>query len=190
MYNLKELTMVALEQKPATQTLYWATVPGPIGACIVMATEDGVCWTGTPGTAADIGLAWVKRKLSIDRVVEGEKTGPLEQAVDELTRYLAGERLQFTCALDLHGTAFQVNVWQELLRIPYGETRSYLEIATAIGRPAAVRAVGAANGSNPIAIIVPCHRVIGSNGSLTGYGGGLPAKEWLLALEKAASNQL
>ena len=182
--------MVALEQKPATQTLYWATVPGPIGACIVMATEDGVCWTGTPGTAADIGLAWVKRKLSIDRVVEGEKTGPLEQAVDELTRYLAGERLQFTCPLDLHGTAFQVNVWQELLRIPYGETRSYLEIAKAIGRPAAVRAVGAANGSNPIAIIVPCHRVIGSNGSLTGYGGGLPAKEWLLALEKGAGNQL
>ena len=124
--------MVVLEQKPATQTLYWASVSGPIGACIMMATEDGVCWTGTPGTAADIGLAWVKRKLSIDRVVEGQKTGPLEQAVDELTRYLAVERLQFTCPLDLHGTAFQVAVWKELLRIPYGETRSYLEIARAI----------------------------------------------------------
>jgi methylated-DNA-[protein]-cysteine S-methyltransferase len=90
----------------------------------------------------------------------------------------------------LHGTAFQVAVWKELLRIPYGETRSYLDIAQAIGRPAAVRAVGAANGANPIAIIVPCHRVIGSNGSLTGYGGGLPAKEWLLALEKDAGHQL
>ncbi|HJT59839.1 MAG TPA: methylated-DNA--[protein]-cysteine S-methyltransferase, partial [Ktedonobacteraceae bacterium] len=109
--------------------------------------------------------------------------------VDELARYMAGERLQFTCPLDMRGTAFQVAVWQELLHIPYGETRSYLDIAQAIGRPAAVRAVGAANGANPIAIIVPCHRVIGSNGSLTGYGGGLPAKEWLLALEKGVGAQ-
>jgi methylated-DNA-[protein]-cysteine S-methyltransferase len=182
--------MVAIGQKPATQTLYWASVPGPIGPCILMATEGGVCWAGTPGTDAEIGFAWVKRKLQIDRVVTGEKIGPLEKAVDELTRYLAGERVQFTCPLDLHGTAFQIAVWNELLRIPYGETRSYLEVAQAIGRPAAVRAVGAANGSNPIAIIVPCHRVIGSNGSLTGYGGGLRAKEWLLALEKDTGAQL
>jgi O-6-methylguanine DNA methyltransferase len=190
MYDIKEFTMVAIEQKPATQTLYWASVPGPIGSCILMATEGGICWAGTPGTTADIGFAWVRRKLQIERVVTGEKSGPLEKAVDELTRYLAGERIQFTCSLDLHGTSFQIAVWKELLRIPYGETRSYLEIAQAIGRPAAVRAVGAANGSNPIAIIVPCHRVIGSNGSLTGYGGGLPAKEWLLALEKDAGAQL
>jgi O-6-methylguanine DNA methyltransferase len=190
MYNVKELKMVALEQRPATQILYWATVPGPIGPCVVMATENGVCWTGTPGTTPDMGFAWVRRKLPIERMVEGEKIGPLEKAVDELTHYLAGERVQFNCPLDLHGTAFQVAVWKELLRIPYGETRSYLDIAQAIGRPAAVRAVGAANGANPIAIIVPCHRVIGSNGSLTGYGGGLPAKEWLLALEKDAGHQL
>src|SRR5437016_2281890 len=111
-------------------------------------------------------------------------------AMDELRRYLAGERVQFTCPLDLHGTAFQVEVWEELYRIPYGKTYTYAEIAQAIGRPAAVRAVGAANGANPVAIIVPCHRVIGSDGSLTGYGGGLPAKEWLLALEKDAGHQL
>ncbi len=91
--------------------------------------------------------------------------------------------MQFTCPLDLHGTPFQVAVWQALVRIPYGETRSYAEIAQAIDRPRAVRAVGAANGANPVAIIVPCHRVIGSNGTLTGYGGGLPAKRWLLSLE-------
>lgn len=78
---------------------------------------------------------------------------------------------------------FQVSVWQALFRIPYGETRSYAEIASAIGRPRAVRAVGAANGANPVAIIVPCHRVIGSDGTLTGYGGGLPTKRWLLSLE-------
>jgi O-6-methylguanine DNA methyltransferase len=85
----------------------------------------------------------------------------------------------------MHGTPFQLQVWQELRRIPYGETRTYGEIARAIGHPGAARAVGAANGANPIAIIVPCHRVIGSDGALTGYGGGLPTKAWLLSLEGA-----
>ncbi len=107
----------------------------------------------------------------------------MQQAADELRRYFAGERVQFSCPLDLHGTPFQLMVWRELQQIPYGETRSYGEIAQAIGRPTASRAVGAANGANPVAIIVPCHRVIGSKGSLTGYGGGLPTKAWLLSLE-------
>lgn len=177
--------MVAIAQRPLTQTLYWSSVPSPMGGCVVMATEHGVCWTGTPGTTVDEGFAWVRRRLQVEPAVEGKTIAPLEQAVDELRRYLAGERVQFSCPLDLHGTPFQVMVWNELLRIPYGQTRSYLEIAQAIGRPKAVRAVGAANGSNPVAIIVPCHRVIGSNGTLTGYGGGLPTKEWLLSLEKA-----
>src|SRR5258708_21492328 len=110
-------------------------------------------------------------------MVEGKKVGPMEKAVDELTRYLAGERVQFNCPLDLHGTAFQVAVWQELLRIPYGETRSYLDITQAIGRPAAIRAGGSANGSNPIAISVPCHRIIASNDSLTCYSTAPPATE-------------
>ena len=116
-----------------------------------------------------LGLNWVKRHMAFESVIEGEEVAPLQQAMDELRRYFAGERLQFSCPLDLHGTPFQIAVWEELFRIPYGETRSYSDIAKAIGRPAAVRAVGAANGANPVAIIVPCHRVIGSNGSLTGY---------------------
>lgn len=149
-----------------------------------MATEKGVCWTGTPGTTQDWGLGWVKRHMPIESFIQGEEVAPLQHAMDELRRYFAGEHLQFSCPLDLHGTPFQIAVWEELFRIPYGETRSYADIARAIGRPAAVRAVGAANGANPIAIIVPCHRVIGSNGSLTGYGGGLPTKEWLLAMER------
>jgi methylated-DNA-[protein]-cysteine S-methyltransferase len=107
----------------------------------------------------------------------------LQQASDELSRYLAGERVSFTCPFDMHGTPFQIAVWQALLAIPYGETRSYGEIARVIGRPAASRAVGAANGANPIAIFVPCHRVIGGNKTLIGYGGGLEAKAWLLRLE-------
>ncbi|MBV9227908.1 MAG: methylated-DNA--[protein]-cysteine S-methyltransferase, partial [Chloroflexi bacterium] len=129
-----------------------------------MATEAGVCWTGTPGTPVDEGLFRTNHWLQVDRVVRDETVTPLRQAVDELQRYFAGERIQFSCSLDLRGTPFQVKVWQELSRIPYGQTRSYGEIAYAIGQPTASRAVGAANGANPIAIIVPCHRVIGSNG--------------------------
>lgn len=176
--------MLAVRQK--AQILYWSSVPSPLGACIIMATEAGVCWTGTPGTAIDEGLFRTKRWLQIERVVEGEVVAPLQQAADEMRRYLAGERVQFSCELDLHGTPFQISVWQELSRIPYGETRSYGEIAHAIGRPSASRAVGAANGANPVAIVVPCHRVIGSDGLLTGYGGGLPTKAWLLSLEGIA----
>jgi len=168
---------------PKTTELFWSSVSSPQGLIVVMATEQGVCWTGTPGTPVDEGFAWLRRKMQIEQVIEGETIAPLQQAMDELRRYVRGERVQFSCPLDLHGTAFQVEVWEELFRIPYGETRTYAEIARAIGRPAAVRAVGAANGANPVAIIVPCHRVIGSDGTLTGYGGGLPTKAWLLSLE-------
>ncbi|WFC15066.1 methylated-DNA--[protein]-cysteine S-methyltransferase [Aeromonas salmonicida] len=101
----------------------------------------------------------------------------------EFSAYLAGRLQRFTLPLAAHGTAFQQAVWQALCDIPYGETRSYGDIARAIDTPAAVRAVGAANGRNPLSIIVPCHRVIGQNGSLTGYAGGLPIKQQLLALE-------
>ena len=105
-------------------------------------------------------------------------------AVEQLESYFAGELFDFDLELDLVGTTFQRTVWQALLTIPYGETRSYGEIAAQIGSPTASRAVGLANGHNPIGIIVPCHRVIGANGSLTGYGGGLDRKRALLALEK------
>jgi methylated-DNA-[protein]-cysteine S-methyltransferase len=105
--------------------------------------------------------------------------------VEQLEAYFAGDRTTFEVQLDLVGTAFQRRVWAALMTIPYGETRSYGEIARQIGSPGAFRAVGLANGHNPIGIIVPCHRVIGSNGSLTGYGGGLDRKRALLELEKS-----
>ncbi|EKF25711.1 methylated-DNA-[]-cysteine S-methyltransferase family protein [Mycolicibacterium hassiacum DSM 44199] len=104
--------------------------------------------------------------------------------VDQLDAYFAGDLKEFDVALDLVGTAFQRKVWAALLTIPYGETRSYGEIARQIGSPGASRAVGLANGHNPVAIIVPCHRVIGANGGLTGYGGGLERKRMLLDMEK------
>src|ERR1700754_4944352 len=107
------------------------------------------------------------------------------EAVEQLGAYFAGDLTEFDLDLNLVGTAFQRRVWEALLTIPYGETRSYGEIARQIGTPGAFRAVRLANGHNPVGIIVPCHRVIGSNGSLTGYGGGLDRKRALLALEKS-----
>ena len=106
-------------------------------------------------------------------------------AVEQLAEYFTGERTEFELSLDLVGTAFQRSVWSALREIPYGETCSYGEIARKLGSPGASRAVGLANGHNPIGIIVPCHRVIGANGSLTGYGGGLERKRMLLDLERS-----
>jgi O-6-methylguanine DNA methyltransferase len=105
------------------------------------------------------------------------------EAARQLRAYFAGQLRRFDLPLDMQGTPFQLRVWHELERIPYGETRSYRQIAEAVGAPRAVRAVGAANGANPIPIVVPCHRVIGANGKLVGYGGGLPLKKRLLELE-------
>lgn len=109
----------------------------------------------------------------------------LREAASQLHAYFARDLRRFEIPLDMPGTEFQKSVWRELEKIPYGETRSYSQVAAAIGTPTAVRAVGAANGSNPVAIVVPCHRVIGSGGRLTGYGGGLPLKKRLLELEGA-----
>jgi methylated-DNA-[protein]-cysteine S-methyltransferase len=114
----------------------------------------------------------------------------LLEAALQLRAYFAGELHEFRLPLDLQGTAFQQLVWRQVATIPYGETRSYLQIATAIGSPQGVRAVGAANGANPVPIVIPCHRVIGANGNLVGYGGGLPLKKRLLELEGALAMPL
>jgi len=109
--------------------------------------------------------------------------GPVGQAVRQLREYFAGQRTGFDLPLAPEGTAFQREVWRRLQEIPYGETISYGELAKRVGNPKASRAVGAANGQNPLPIVIPCHRVIGASGKLTGFGGGLPTKEALLALE-------
>lgn len=113
-----------------------------------------------------------------------DRSAPLPQrVVDQITEYFSGKRQTFDVELAPRGTPFQLAVWNALLEVPYGDTISYAELARRIGKPAAVRAVGAANGANPIPVIIPCHRVIGSNGTLTGYGGGIERKQWLLAHE-------
>jgi len=112
------------------------------------------------------------------------ETQLIKKAAGQLREYFDGKRKEFDLPLALHGTDFMVSVWQALMTIPIGETRSYKEVAAMISKPSACRAVGMANNRNPIAIIIPCHRVIGQNGDLVGYGGGLPTKQFLLELEK------
>ncbi|MDQ2931497.1 MAG: methylated-DNA--[protein]-cysteine S-methyltransferase [Gemmatimonadota bacterium] len=153
------------------------TIDSPVGPLILVASERGLAAVQWP-TANP-------RCAPLDNVVEAAGNPVLEEAARQLTQYFAGERTHFSIELDFGGTDFQRQVWEALLTIPFGETRSYGQIAKQIGRPTAVRAVGAANGQNPLPIIAPCHRVIGSTGKLTGFGGGLPMKEQLLTHEGA-----
>jgi methylated-DNA-[protein]-cysteine S-methyltransferase len=157
-------------------TIYYSHVNSPVGPLLVAVSDRGL-----------VAIEFGRGKIRAGWVESEEK---IVSCARQLGEYFAGSRRQFDLPLDLHGTDFQKRCWRELLKIPYGETRSYADIARAIGNPAAVRAVGLANGQNPIAIIVPCHRVIGSDGSLTGYGGGLETKRKLLELEGALSGLL
>lgn len=140
--------------------------------------------------ASDKGLAailWQNDRPSRVRpgeLIEDERHPVLVETARQLDEYFAGKRKTFSVALDMRGTRFQKDVWEGLLAIPFGETRSYADLARRLGNPKATRAVGAANGRNPISIIVPCHRVIGSSGKLTGFAGGLDIKARLLELEQ------
>jgi O-6-methylguanine DNA methyltransferase len=170
---------VRSEPKP----LYSLAVATSIGELLLASTDRGLC--GIEFGAGEERIAqlraWAERHIGAVELQLGHPI--LEAARLQLLQYFAGERTGFELPLDLYGTAFQLKVWQALTRIPYGETRSYKDIACDIGSPQAVRAVGGANNRNPLSIIVPCHRVIGSNGALVGYGGGLPIKTQLLQLE-------
>lgn len=153
----------------------YATIDSPIGRLLLH--TDGISLTGLYMDVA----SRPPRKMSDWQ--EDATAGPLPQAIQQLEEYFAGSRRAFDLPLRVHGTEFQQRVWRALTEIPYGTTWSYGELARRIGNPNASRAVGLANGRNPISILVPCHRVIGADGSLTGYGGGLPRKQWLLAHE-------
>ena len=157
-------------------SIVWDTYASPIGPLTLHAGPRGLAGLAFPGRAAPEGA-----------VRDPEALAP---AATQLAEYFAGERHAFELELDLAGTPFQLEVWSRLREIPYGETTTYGEIAREIGRPDRARAVGAAVGRTPIPIIVPCHRVVGADGSLTGYGGGLPRKRALLELEGAGSRQI
>ena len=153
----------------------YKNVPSPVGRLTLVATDDGLA-----------AILWENdgpRRVQLN--IEAEERGHpvLVEAERQLEEYFAGRRKQFALTLDLSGTPFQRKVWSALLTIPFGETRSYRQIADQIGNPRAVRAVGAANGRNPVSIVTPCHRVVGSTGALTGFAGGLDVKARLLAFE-------
>jgi methylated-DNA-[protein]-cysteine S-methyltransferase len=154
----------------STASTSYTTMPSPIGELLL--TTDGTALTRLLMSPFDIDPAWT------------HDDDALRPFVTQLDDYFAGKRRDFDFPLEPAGTPFQRRVWEALCEIPYGETWSYLQLATRIGNPKACRAVGLANGRNPIAVVVPCHRVIGANGSLTGYGGGMDRKRLLLDLER------
>jgi methylated-DNA-[protein]-cysteine S-methyltransferase len=154
----------------------YKTIESPVGELKLVASDKGL--------AAILWKHDDPDRVRLSPLVEDTDNPILLETERQLSAYFAGQRKTFTLPLDFKGTAFQRRVWEALLTIPFGETRSYGEIARQIGKPTASRAVGAANGKNPISIIAPCHRVIGSTGKLTGFAGGLAAKERLLGLER------
>lgn len=156
--------------------MYYDYLDTPIGRLLIAADDVGLRHVCFDDARRDhvIAADWKRGTTHLDRVLE------------QLRAYFAGDRHDFDLALAAEGTSFRRSVWDELVNIPYGETISYGELAKRIGDPAASRAVGAANGANPLPIVVPCHRVIGASGKLTGFGGGLPVKQWLLEHERGA----
>jgi O-6-methylguanine DNA methyltransferase len=161
----------------AMETFYYSRMESSAGPLLIVTSEKGLV-----ALEFDRGQDLRKKKKAVQWV---ESAGRTAQVRRELEEYFAGKRRKFTFSLDLRGTEFQKRCWNALLAIPYGETRSYADQARAVGSPNGFRAVGMANGDNPIAIVVPCHRVITSDGKLGGYGGGLDLKEKLLKLEGA-----
>ncbi len=161
----------------ATGSYFYKWADSPVGRLKLVASRDGLA-----------AILWENDRpwrVRLDIVAEAEDHPVLLEAERQLAEYFAGRRKVFDIKLDFVGTAFQKKVWAALLAIPFGETRTYAEIARHLGNPRAVRAVGAANGRNPISIVAPCHRVVGSGGELTGFAGGLETKAHLLRLEGA-----
>jgi methylated-DNA-[protein]-cysteine S-methyltransferase len=162
-------------------TQYFHLLASPVGTLKLVATDNGLA-----------AILWDNdnpRRVPLGNLATGDSHPVLLEAARQLNEYFEGHRKSFTVPFDRAGTPFQKDVWLALETIPFGETRTYSDIARQIGRPSAVRAVGAANGRNPISIIVPCHRVIGSNGKLTGFAGGLETKDFLLKMESAGRHE-
>ena len=173
--------MMAKSDRTARKRHVYKTVQSPVGRLTLVATGEGLA-----------AILWENdrpRRVRLNIEAEQEDHPVLVETQRQLEEYFAGRRQRFALKLDLSGTPFQRQVWNALLTIPFGETRSYGQIARQIGSPGAARAVGAANGRNPVSIVAPCHRVVGSNGALTGFAGGLDVKARLLALEGAGRNE-
>ncbi|MEH6949101.1 methylated-DNA--[protein]-cysteine S-methyltransferase [Bacillus sp. JJ634] len=164
------------------QAVFWSSFVYENWKFYLAATSNGLCYVGSPNKSFEEVKEWAKRRFSNFELIEDDRE--LQPYIEELLEYFEGKRASFTFPMDIQGTSFQQEIWNALNEIPYGETFTYSQIAEMIRKPSAVRAVGTAIGANPILISVPCHRVIGKNGKLTGYRGGLEMKKHLLSLEK------
>jgi methylated-DNA-[protein]-cysteine S-methyltransferase len=169
----------------SNQTVYWTLFVYEQWQMYIAATSNGLCYVGSQNQPFEELSNWVKNRFPNSVMVRDDEK--LQPYTVEFVEYFRGQRKTFTMPVDLHGTSFQLSVWNALREIPYGQTQSYSEIADHIRKPSSVRAVGAAIGANPVLIMVPCHRVIGKNGTLTGYRGGLEMKKQLLQLESESS---
>jgi methylated-DNA-[protein]-cysteine S-methyltransferase len=163
--------------------IHTAEFDTPVGSLRIASTSTGLAYVQLPHANGRGFDGWRTRHAPDASVKQGFE--PNKIYVSQLQEFLEGKRETFDLPLDVRGTEFQVAVYEEVAAIPFGETRTYAEIAEAVGRPTATRAVGAANGANPVSLVVPCHRVIASNGHLQGYGGGLDLKARLLAMERS-----
>ncbi|RUS43298.1 methylated-DNA--[protein]-cysteine S-methyltransferase [Cohnella sp. AR92] len=162
--------------------IYWSILSNEDWNLHIAATDEGLCFVGSQNQQLEELIQWAKTRYPGGSLIRDDEK--LRPYASELAQYLQGTRERFTVPIAFHGTPFQEAVWHALRDIPYGQTKSYSDIAQHIKKPAAVRAVGAAIGANPILITVPCHRVIGKNGALTGYRGGMEMKTKLLQLER------
>ena len=169
------------------ETIQTAAFESPIGTLRVATTAVGLALVDLPHAGGRGFSGWIARAFPGAR--REESFAANRDAIRQIVEYVEGKRTRFELVLDLRGTAFQRAVWDALCAIPYGETRSYLDVARAVGDPDAARAVGMANGSNPVPLVVPCHRVIQSGGKLGGYGGGRDLKRRLLAMERSVHHQ-
>ncbi|UAL50209.1 MULTISPECIES: methylated-DNA--[protein]-cysteine S-methyltransferase [Metabacillus] len=163
------------------QIIKWGILEYGQWQLYVATTEKGLCYIGSPGQSFEELKAWMQKRFPYASLIVNEEA--LMPYINELQEYFEGTRQSFSLRIDVKGTPFQEEIWEALKQIPYGKTCSYSDIASLVQRPAAVRAVGTAIGANPVLITVPCHRVIGKNGAITGYRGGTEMKQYLLQLE-------
>jgi O-6-methylguanine DNA methyltransferase len=168
------------------EKIYCRKIETSWGRFFAAASPSGICRIDLPGQTADSFVEWLQKKYPSAEIIPSPDP-VLIRLEKQLVNYFERQLTQFDLPLSLAGTPFQQSVWQELLKIPYGETLSYIELARRLGNPLSVRAVGTANGANPLPIVIPCHRVIGAGGKLIGYGGGLEMKQKLLQLESPQS---
>jgi methylated-DNA-[protein]-cysteine S-methyltransferase len=179
----EKITAGASPSTKSVKKVYCTSFDSRIGRIYIASTEDGVCKLSMPRESRKDFFRWLEIHFDLEMVTDNRARN--RDVIDQLTRYFNGRLAKFSCPIDLLGTPFQVRVWKELLKVPYGATITYKHLARRVSAPKASQAVGRANGANPLPVIVPCHRVIGSNGALIGHAYGVKTKEFLLRLEGA-----